>query len=107
MPPIAEEEHNRTNLHLCLFSDFALRNLLRPTHKSADGQMIQDLRTKCACSANVNRITHPEIPPWISKFKGEISGADIVYPFSVVRPCLSAKKGIVLTTACVLPRFWA
>ena len=93
---ITMDELKRIHLHLRHCSEFALRNLLQDAHKTVSESMIADLFRRCACSENVYRIAPPKISSWISKFNGEIVGIDIVFPFSGMRPVVSAKRTTAL-----------
>ena len=102
---IAMEELKRIHLHLGRCSEFAMRSLELAESRIVPEQMIAGLFRRCNCSANVNRVTPPEISSWISKFNGEIVGGDIAYPSAGMRPALSGRRIMALMMVRCRSRF--
>ena len=104
-------ELRKIHLRLGRCSEFTLRNMLQAAKVVVPDELITRVPTRCTCAGKVNRVTPPEISPWVAKFNGEIVGLDVVYPFVGSRAEKTTKTktfGIpALMMVCCLTRFCA
>lgn len=79
--------------------------LLRAGHRIVNEEQLKRVLEGCVCKGIVRRITHPNLTGWGSKFRMEIIGSDVAYPFVGVRSGVAENRSPGLRIVACLPRF--